>query len=107
MLLEVTTDTEKKEYKIRRRKEETSLRVFNEKMLCAQLFFGYYDAKGCDSACDQTKEILVELFKNRRKQLISKEKLRILSVKVPLEEDEIYTKEMYTSEWTSLLQARY
>ena len=42
---------------------------------------------------------MVELFKYRRKQLISKDKVQILSVKVPLEEDEMYTKEMYTSEW--------
>ena len=49
---------------------------------------------------------MVELFKYRRKQLISKEKVRILSVKVPLEEDEIYTKEVFTSEWTSLLIKR-
>ena len=73
----------------------------------AQLSFHYYDAKGCDSACDKTREILVELFKYRRKQLSSKDKVRILSVKVPLKKDELYTKETYTSEWTSLLQARY
>ena len=64
----------------------------------AHLSFRYHDAKGCDSACDKSKEILVELFKYRRKQLISKDKVRILSVKVPLKEDELYTKEMYTSE---------
>ena len=72
----------------------------------AQLFFRYYEAKGCDSACDKTKEILVELFKYRRKQLISKDKVRILSVNVPLKEDELYTKETYTSEWTLLLIKR-
>ena len=65
-------------------------------------FFRYYGAEGCDSACDKTNEILVELFKYRRKQLVSKDKVRILSVKVPLEEDEIYTKGVFTSEWTLL-----
>ena len=38
MLLEVTTDTEKKEYKIRRSKEETIRGVPNEKM-CVLTFF--------------------------------------------------------------------
>ena len=68
----------------------------------AQLSFCYHDAKGCDSACDKTKEVLVELFQYRHRHLISKDKVRILFVKVPLEEDEIYTKEVFTSEWTLL-----
>ena len=46
---------------------------------------------------------MVELFKYRHKHLISKDKVRILSVKVPLAEDEIYTKGVFTSEWALLL----
>lgn len=65
-------------------------------------FVRYYDAKGCDSACDKTTEIVVELFKYRRKHLVSKDKVGILSVRVPLKEDELYTEETYTSEWTPL-----
>lgn len=44
---------------------------------------------------------MVELFEYRRTHLVSKDKVRILSVRVPLKEDELYAKEMYTSEWTS------
>ena len=38
MLLEVTTDTEKTEYKIRRSKEETISRVSKEKMCVLNCF---------------------------------------------------------------------
>lgn len=101
MLLEVTVDTERKMYEIRRSKEKTIRRVSKDKVYVYK-FVRYYDAKGCDSACDKTKEIMVELFKYRRKHLITKDKVRILSAKVALKEAELYTKETYTGEWTSL-----
>lgn len=55
----------------------------------------YSDAHGCDSPCDKTKEITVELFQYRRKYIFLKEKLRIFSMKIPLQDDELYT--TYTS----------
>ena len=56
------------------------------------------EAKGYDSACDKAKEIVVELFEYRRKHLVLKEKVRILTEKVPLEDGKLYTKETYIGE---------
>ena len=55
------------------------------------------DADSCDSSCNKTKEVIVELFEYRG--LVSK-KVPIHSVKVMLDDDELYTEKKYTSEWT-------
>lgn len=98
--LKVSADIKEVKCKIRRSKERTIHRVSNEKM--------YVHAHGsnhnhgtdvCDRACDKTKEVVVELFEYRRKYGL-KEKAQILSMKVLLQDDELYTEKTYTSEWT-------
>lgn len=65
--------------------------------MCA-IFVHCPDVKECNSACDKTKEVVVELFEYKRKRVVLKDRIRILSVKVPLEEDELYTEKTYTGE---------
>lgn len=41
---------------------------------------------------------MIELFEYRHKYLVLKNKVPILSVRVPLEDEKLYTEETYTSE---------
>lgn len=41
---------------------------------------------------------MVELFEYSRKYFVMKKKVQILSVKVPLQDNELYTEKIYTSE---------
>ena len=51
-----------------------------------------------NSPCDKTKEVVVELFEYGHKYKIFKDKVRILSKEVSLQDDELYTKRTYTGE---------
>ena len=46
---------------------------------------------------------MIELFEYRRKQVVLKDKLSILSMKVALDDDELYTEKFQTSELSPLL----
>lgn len=100
MLLKVTADIEEMRYKIRKSKETTIRRVSNDKMYECR-FIRYIDTYVTDSPCDWAKEVIVEVFEYRRKYGVKKEEVQILSMKVPLQADELYTEKTYTSEWTS------
>ena len=76
----------------------TIRRVSDDKMYVYHSIL-YADTKRYDSACDETKEIVIELFEYRRKYLFLKEKVRILTAKVTLEDGKLYTKETYIGEW--------
>lgn len=52
----------------------------------------------CNRSCDKTKEVIIQLYKYRHKFGLLKDKVQVLSVKVPLEDDELYTEETYTCE---------
>ena len=59
----------------------------------------YSNADWCCSPCE-TQELAVELFEYRRKYGVLKDKVRIASMKMPLEDDVLYTEKIYSSEWT-------
>lgn len=59
----------------------------------------YSNTESRDSPCDKTKEVVVELFEYRRRYKISTDKVRTLSEKVSLQDDELYTERTCTGEW--------
>lgn len=97
MQLKVTADVKEVKCGVRRLGEKTIQRVSHDKMYVFTLVH-YSNAESCDSPCDKTKEVVVELFKYRRKFRISTDKVRILSEKVPLQDDELYIKRTFTGE---------
>lgn len=55
------------------------------------------------SPCNQTKEIEIQLFKHKhkynvRKHFGKKEQVLVMSTKIVLEDDELYTEKAYPSE---------
>lgn len=56
------------------------------------------DAHSCDSPCDETSVVVVELFEYKSKYRAFKKKVQILSMKISLQDEEIYTEKVYQSE---------
>ena len=99
MQLKVTADTKEKKYEIRKSKERIIRRVSDERMYVHSLT-DYLDANVCDSPCDETKEIVIQLYEYRRKYGVVKDKVQVFSKTMSLRDDEVYREEIYHSEWS-------
>ena len=58
------------------------------------------DANVCDSPCDETNEIVIQLYEYRRKYGVVKDKVQVFSKTVSLQYDEVYREEIYHSGWS-------
>lgn len=100
MQLKITADIKEKKYEIRKSKERDIRRLSTENM-SVHCFIRSSDAYMCDSSCDKTKEIVIQLYEYRRKYGVVKDKVQVLSKTVSLQDDELYTEKKYESEWSS------
>ena len=98
MQLKVTADIKEKKYEIRKSKERIIRRVSDERMYVHSPIDSS-DANVCDSPCDETKEIVIQLYECRRKYGVKKKK-EVFSKTVSLQDDEVYMEEIYHSGWS-------
>ena len=77
----------------------TIRRVSDERMYVHSLA-DELDANVCDSPCDETKEIVIQLYEYHRKYGIVKDKVQVFSKTVSLQDGEVYREEIYHSGWS-------
>ena len=97
----VAGDT-KKEYIIPKGRDQTIRQILKERMWASTLRTPS-NANRYFSPCNQTKQVTIELYKDKHMDKVlkffrKKEQVPVMSTKIVLEDDKLYTEETYPSE---------
>lgn len=96
--LKILADVEKK-YTTKHSGERTILRTSDERMCAILPVIAVISAQYFVSPCDEARELVIELYERANKLEVWKRKKQLLTMRVPLEGDKLYTDMTYPSKY--------